>query len=367
MKKTIFLLLTVTMLACGTTPEEQYTLHGKIEEPTGGFAYLQDRVSGQMIVKDSISIKDGEFTFEGTMDSPQMYYISIDGISGRIAIFMENSDITLNITQNEPLLYTVEGSKSHDIYQEMNDLVAPYDERARYVQKELPEAEKADKKQEVEELREMSREVAEQKKEAVISFIRQYPDMAVSVYIAQRQLMHGASAEELEEIFVLFDESLKGTRYYDEMENSLNTLRRVAIGKPAIDFTLTNPEGEAVSLSDFRGEMVLISFWASWCPYCRDANPELVRIYDEFSDKGFEIVGVSLDRTREAWVQGIEEDELEWPQVSDLQGWRSGPAADYAVRSIPQNVLIDQNGIIIDRNLDYYELEEKLPALLAGV
>ncbi len=367
MKNTLILLLATTFFACQSPKTERYSLRGTVEGQTTGQAYLQDRVSGQMINVDSASISDGVFTFEGTMDSPQMYYVSIDGVPGRIAIFMENSEIEMNITQIEPLDYTVAGSRSHDIYSQLGDLVNPYDERARYVQSELREAEKVNNEEAIEEFRKMNEELTQKKKEEVLAFINQYPDMAVSVFIAQRQLAHGASPEELEKIFSVFDETLQGTRYYDEMENSLNTLKRVAVGNPAIDFTLNNPEGESISLSDFQGEVVLISFWASWCPYCREANPELVRVYEKFGGEGFEVLGVSLDRTHEAWVRGIEEDGLEWPQVSDLQGWQSGPAAEYAVRSIPQNVLVDQNGIIIGRNLDYYELEERLPVLLAGV
>ncbi|TVQ14221.1 MAG: AhpC/TSA family protein [Bacteroidetes bacterium] len=367
MRKTIVLLLATALFACQSPLKEKYTLRGEVEGQIAGLAYLQDRVSGQMVDLDSARIYNGVFTFEGTMDSPQMYYVRIDGVPGRIAVFMENSEIQLNITQREPLVYTVEGSKSHDIFTQLGDLVAPYDERSRYVQSELGEAEKAGNAEAIAEFRKMSDELRERKKEEVLSFIREYPDMAVSVFIAQRQLSHGASPEELEKIFAVFDTSLQGTRYYDEMEKNLNTLRRVATGNPAIDFTLNNTEGESISLSNFQGQVVLISFWASWCPYCRDSNPELVRIYEKFGGEGFEVLGVSLDRTHEAWVRGIEEDGLKWPQVSDLQGWQSGPAAEYAVRSIPQNVLVDQNGIIIGRNLDYYDLEEKLPLLLAGV
>lgn len=367
MRNTFFILLAVAFFACKSPFTESYTLRGEVEGQIAGLAYLQDRVSGQMVNVDSARIYNGVFTFEGTMDSPQMYYVSIDGVPGRIALFMENTEINLNITQRDPLVYTVEGSESHDIYSKLGELVTPYDERARYVQTELREAEKANNEKTITEFRKMNEELTHRKKDEVLGFISQYPDKTVSVYIAQRQLAHGASAEELEKIFSVFDPSLKGTRYYDEMELSLNTLKRVAIGNPAIDFTLNNPEGESISLSNFQGQVVLISFWASWCPYCREANPELVRIYEKFGGEGFEVLGVSLDRTHEAWIRGIEEDGLQWPQVSDLQGWQSGPAAEYAVRSIPQNVLVDQNGIIIGRNLDYYELEERLPLLLSGV
>ncbi len=365
MKKIIPLLLVFAFFACQNIEQESYTLTGKLDNQTTGMVYLQDRVSGQMIPLDSASIENGTFTLEGTMDYPQMYYLQIEGVPGRLSIFMENSDIDLTITQREPLVYEVTGSESHDIYQELNQLVEPYEEKLRSLQKEVINAEIAGDTPTADQLREKIAQTEELQKAEVKRFISLHNDKSVAVFIATRQLMHGAGPDELREIFALFDPSLKGTRYYDEMEISVLTMERVANGKPAVDFTLDNPQGEKVSLSDLRGNVVLISFWASWCPYCRESNPELVKVYEKYGDDKFEVLGVSLDRNHEAWVKGIEEDGLQWIHVSDLKGWQSDPAAEYAVRSIPQNVLVGADGTILGRNLKYYELDEKLEDLLS--
>lgn len=368
MKKTIIIMMmAVAFFACQTSQEETFTLTIEAEGQARGKAWLQDRVAGQMVDLDSAVFENGNFYFEGSVDFPQMYYLRIEGLPGRIAVFMENSNMNINVTQREPLEYTVRGSESYDIYANLNELIKPYDERIRMLQNEISEAEKAGDNEKIQQYRELLDQATEQKKEEVFQYITQHSDKSVGVFIAQRQLTHGVGPDELQKIYGVFDSSLRGTRYYDELETSLNTLKNVAIGKPAIDFTLDNPQGEEISLSDFRGQVVLISFWASWCPYCREENPNLVRVYEKFGDDNFEVLGVSLDRTHEAWVKAIEEDGLSWPQVSDLQGWASGPAAEYAVRSIPQNVLIDQNGTIVARNIKYHELENMLPALLSEI
>jgi peroxiredoxin len=140
--------------------------------------------------------------------------------------------------------------------------------------------------------------------------------------------------------------------------------KNVGIGSEAPEIVLNNPDGEAVSLSSFKGKFVLLDFWAAWCSPCRRENPNLVRAYKLFNDKGFEIFQVSLDRTKEEWVGAIKNDNLNWTQVSDLKYWSSPAAKLYYVRSIPANFLIDPNGIIIAKNLRGSALEEKLHEVL---
>ncbi len=131
-------------------------------------------------------------------------------------------------------------------------------------------------------------------------------------------------------------------------------------GAEAPDFTMNNLENQPVKLSDFRGKVLLIDFWASWCGPCRRENPHVVGLYNQYHEKGFDILGVSLDRTREPWVAAIEKDGLAWHHVSDLQGWSNSAARLYGVSSIPQTVLLDRDGKIIARNLRGEALDAKL-------
>ncbi len=131
-------------------------------------------------------------------------------------------------------------------------------------------------------------------------------------------------------------------------------------GGEAPDFTQNDPTGKAVSLSDFRGKVLLVDFWASWCGPCRKENPHVVELYHKYKDKGFEVLGVSLDKDMNRWVQAIDKDGLEWSHVSDLKGWKNEVAQLYSVSSVPHTILLDEKGRIIARKLRSQQLEAKL-------
>lgn len=139
-----------------------------------------------------------------------------------------------------------------------------------------------------------------------------------------------------------------------------------ATGAEAPDFSAPTPEGGTMKLSDLRGKVVLIDFWASWCRPCRMENPNVLKAYNKYRGKGFEILGVSLDDTKAKWEAAIQQDGLVWKHVSDLQGWRSAPAQLYGVSSIPATVLLDKEGKIIARNLRGPALEEKLAEIFGS-
>jgi len=148
--------------------------------------------------------------------------------------------------------------------------------------------------------------------------------------------------------------------YIVALEQQINNAKALQTGGLAPDFTAKTPEGEEMSLSDLKGQYVLIDFWASWCGPCRRENPKVVKLYEKYHDKGFEILGVSLDNNKSKWAAAIEKDGLEWPHISDLKGWQSGPAKIYGVRSIPSTVLLDKEGKILVRNLRAHQLKGEL-------
>lgn len=157
---------------------------------------------------------------------------------------------------------------------------------------------------------------------------------------------------------------------YSEETSSLQN-RTLNVGDQAPDIALENPEGEVMRLSDLRGQVVLIDFWAAWCRPCRMENPHVVKLYDKYKDKkfkygdGFTVFSVSLDRNKTDWVRAIEQDNLKWENhVSDLQFWNSAPAKKYNVSAIPATFLIDEEGVILATNLRGRQLENALEKMV---
>lgn len=168
----------------------------------------------------------------------------------------------------------------------------------------------------------------------------------------------------LERRFNLLDEKMKTGFYGKILKQQIDDSRIGAVGTDAITFTQTDTAGVPVSLTSFRGKYVLVDFWASWCKPCRMENPNVVAAYNKFNSKNFTILGVSLDRSKEPWIQAIKDDNLGWTHVSDLKYWNNEAALKYKIQSIPKNYLIDPKGKIIAKDLRGPDLEMKLCELL---
>ena len=157
---------------------------------------------------------------------------------------------------------------------------------------------------------------------------------------------------------------LAGCPYVKDLDGIIKQLENVQIGKVAPEFSLPDTAGVSVSLSDFRGKYVLLDFWASWCPPCRRENPNVVKAFNEYKDKNFTIVGISLDKDKSKWMKAIADDNLAWTHLSDLKYWDSEIPALYGVRGIPANVLLDPDGVIVAKNITGEDLHKKLKEVI---
>ncbi|MFK7773667.1 MAG: TlpA family protein disulfide reductase [Saprospiraceae bacterium] len=151
--------------------------------------------------------------------------------------------------------------------------------------------------------------------------------------------------------------------YMVELKKNIENAKNFVIGGVAPDFEQNTLDGQPMKLSSLRGKVVLVDFWASWCGPCRRENPHVVKLYDKYKSKGFEVLGVSLDRTKEKWEKAITKDKLTWSHVSDLKGWKNQVAKQYSVTSIPHTILLDKEGRILARNLRGADLDAKLKEL----
>ncbi len=149
------------------------------------------------------------------------------------------------------------------------------------------------------------------------------------------------------------------------LEKEMNELKKLMVGAIAPDMSLPDQNGDTIAISDFKGQILLLDFWASWCGPCRRENPTVVKVYDKYKDQGFEVLSVSLDKTKEKWLAAIEQDGLEWKHMSDLKGWKSLATDVYKVKAIPRTYILDQEGQIIAKNLRGEALERKMEELFS--
>jgi len=210
-------------------------------------------------------------------------------------------------------------------------------------------------------------QLKEQKKQQEIVFIKKHPNYLVSLEALNDVI--GAIPADIEQYRQLFEglsQEVQNSEVGQKTKKTINRYMAVRIGAEAPLFSAPDTAGKEIKLSDFRGKYVLLDFWASWCVPCREENPLVVKAYQQFKDKNFEILSVSLDQPgkQEAWLKAIHDDRLDWAHVSDLKFWNNAVAQLYAVRSIPQNFLIDPEGKIIAANLRGENLERTLTDLL---
>jgi thiol-disulfide isomerase/thioredoxin len=179
-----------------------------------------------------------------------------------------------------------------------------------------------------------------------------------------QKFSYNFDAAELDSIYRVLTPSTQHAYFGRKIKAALDIARITAVGKPALDFVQKDVSGTPVSLSSFKGKLLLLDFWASWCGPCRMANPAIVKAYRKYHAKGFDILSVSLDSDKNKWIAAIKKDNLSWTQVSDLKGWQNNVAVLYGIQSIPMSFLLDKEGKIIARGLNAAELEKKLAETL---
>ncbi|SDC92479.1 TlpA disulfide reductase family protein [Williamwhitmania taraxaci] len=336
-------------------------------QPTGNMVYLQTLNEREFINVDSTEIKDNAFTFTGQLEQPDLYFIRI-GQSEPIMLFLENSSIEVKANLDSIDKAVIKGSATQDLYKSYNTGLLPIQAKMDNLYAKADSLKmvnaltpSADKQLEIE-----YDAISSEQSAYTNKFIQDNPKSVASAFIAYRFLANRLEFPELEKLVLLFDASIAKSQYVVKLTEKVETMRKTAVGQPYVDFSLADTSGTQISLSSLVDgkTVVMIDFWASWCGPCRGENPSVVAMYAELKGKGFQIMGVSLDKTKEAWIKGIKEDGITYPQVSDLLYWQSAAAKLYAVSGIPHTVLIGKDGKIAAKNLRGDELKAKVLELL---
>lgn len=356
-------------LSCANPEFDGFIVSGKVDKGAGKMLYFEKLKTSEVVLRDSIILSQtGEFEFKDTTSEISFYRLRISN-NNFLTIIINSKDRISVSSSIENLLYSaINGSEESLLLQNLNQQIKQYSNQVDSLQ--IIYRESFDNKQP-----DSFRKVLEEEYFKTLSKqekgIKTFIDTNINNFVVLYAITQLNSEQESDYYIKVADALFKefpASSYIQDFYNRIAPLRKsahLAIGKEVPEISLNNPEGVPVALSSLRGKIVLIDFWASWCRPCRMENPNVVRVYETYRNKGFEIFGVSLDNDKAKWIQAIKDDKIKWIQVSQLNAWNSEVVKLFNIQGIPFTILIDKEGKIIAKGLRGKELEVKLEQIFA--
>ena len=324
-------LVMISMVSC----TKSFKINVNLENSTGKTVYLQRYDGSVMNNLDSVVATDNTVVFKVKQsENLDAYSVMIKGWRRPLTFFADNQDVTIT-----------------GDYQKYNGINVLASESQEKLNKFMQEVNEIEDEQEIYYF--------------VLDFVKQNIDNPISAYALYRYKW-AFQIEDLDKLIETMPQEMQSA-YKNLVIEYMEGLKLTQPGMPYIDFTQKDVDGNDFKMSSLIGsaKIIILDFWASWCPDCRKENPNLVKIYNEFKDKGLDIVSISLDTDEVAWKKAIADDNLTWKNhVSDLQGWRNAVAEQYTIAFIPQNLILDSNGIILEKNLSGDKMKDFISSYL---
>lgn len=357
LKQTSILLL---LLICSTfTFAQNFKINGTVTDlPDGSWLYL--RTASPEKILDSSRIANGKFSLNGKSTEKVTRVILFTAKYTNYVSFWAENTITMTLKNGEFKKAMIKGSATQD----EENIRSKLNEPTRKLQDSLTQLlatvkDDAGKK----ELKEKLNAARNVERELDIAFVKHNPRSLIAANILS---IYSSTweKEKVKELYNNLSVEMKKTSFGENIKEFIALNKSVKIGDQYVDFEQLNANGKKIKLSSIKGKYILLDFWASWCGPCREENPNLVKTYIAFKDKGFNILGVSADDNKDYWLKAIKDDQLSWENVSDLKGDKNIAALIYGINAYPTNFLIDERGIIIAKNLRGAALDKKLQELL---
>jgi peroxiredoxin len=373
--RTLSFMLLCLSLSCTTSGKEEknqkdeggwtVTIKGKVGYPQPGQQILiQEIKDGAFGWQDTIQLKSN-LTFVKKVKLTEPGYYRLNFYNKQILnVILFKNDLEVNVDGNNAQgFYEVKGSPDLELIKKVQDMLAQVNNSPEMIKlnEEFTAAAQNKDESKMLQLRNDYQKMIKVENDKVAALLEQNPPSLAVVNLLQSNTLdkdqylntYVAVANKLQKEWPTYSQ----TKVFTEF---VNKLKVTAIGQAAPEISLPNPQGQIVKLSSMKGKYVLVDFWAKWCGPCRQENPNVVKAYNKYKDKGFTVYGVSLDRNKEDWLKAIQEDNLTWTHVSDLKFWQSEAAKTYNVTGIPFSILLDPNGVIIGKNLRGEALDNKL-------
>ncbi|WP_439183836.1 thioredoxin-like domain-containing protein [Carboxylicivirga taeanensis] len=362
----LLLVLTCFALSFASCQEQKdtYSIEGQIKGYANGKAYLKKFENNIFVNIDTVEITDGHFQFEGKVKEPQLCRILVEGYKYPIKYFiLEPGKLTYHseLSGNFPTVPQIVGTP---LQNDFTNYLAKRDSLYRVVRplsiklKDSPELKT--------ELNAQIQALHEQMDALTDSIIKQETKTFLGLYLIHNTYLSSGNGPFLQKMLEPYQAAFANHNLYRTIQERIDALMAIAPGQVAPNLNLGALDGSFIDLNDFKGQVVLLDFWASWCAPCRKENPNIVNLYKTYHKEGLEIIGISLDSKKENWQQAIKDDKLEWHHICEFEKWNSPLANRYAVKAIPFTVLIGRDGKIIATGLHGQELHEQVKKALAN-
>ncbi|MEB8328988.1 TlpA disulfide reductase family protein [Flavobacteriaceae bacterium KMM 6897] len=354
------------IVACNNNPEGfnlDGTVTGELENGTKVYLKMANP-QNQLVDVDTTTVENGKFTFSGSADVPEIHYVYIDQLRGNIPFIVEKGEIELTVQKDSLNNAQISGTPQNEFFSDFIKGSKALSSRANSINEDMRKASAKNDEANMVSLRDEYFELQEEAKNFELEYVKKNPNSLISVLIIDKVLNTKSMTDD--EVKVLFDglsPEMKGTKPGKSIEEKLNNKKSSSIGSKAPNFSAPTPSGEKLALNDAMGKVTIVDFWAAWCKPCRAENPNVVKVYNQYHEKGLNIIGVSLDRKAEDWKKAIADDGLVWNHVSNVE-YFDEIAKLYNVDAIPATFILDENGVIVAKNLRGPALEQKIAEML---